>query len=267
MVDHNSEYDDIPAMIGSLRSMDAESMAYLKHYDAIVRRTMPLAVHIANKFGGRGQSHQDLVQVASLGLVKAVTRFDLETGTDFLSFAVPTIMGEIRRHFRDYGWAVKVPRRLKDLNGQLNRARTELGQELQRAPTPSEIAAYLGIDSQIVVEATVASANYSTLSTDRTTGADDSGLTFEETFGGNDSRLDTILDIEAIRPLIQRLPSRERQVLKLRFFDELTQTQIANHLGCSQMHVSRILTRTLTALREQATADVPRNSPQRLPAA
>lgn len=190
-----------------------------------------------------------------MGLMNAVKRFDPDSGSGFLAFAVPTIMGEVRRYFRDCGWAVKVPRRLKDLNGQLARARAELSQQIGRAPTASEVAAHLNIDREEVVQATIAGNNYSTVSTDTTAGPDGEFLALRDTLGEPDARLDAVVDVETIRPLLERLPAREQAVLRLRFFDDLTQTQIAERLGYSQMHVSRLLAKALSTLRSQALDD------------
>ncbi len=252
MPEPRADYADVPDMIRDLRTLDPGSAEYRRLYERLIERTLPLAQHTARRFRGRGQSHDDLVQVASVGLLNAVKRFDPDSGSDFLAFAVPTIMGEVRRHFRDYGWAVKVPRRLKDLNQQLSKARSELSQQIGRAPTASEIAEHLGIDRDEVVQATIASNNYSTLSTDATVGVDGELPTLRETLGHEDERLDKIVDVETIRPLIGRLPAREQTVLRMRFFDELTQTQIAERIGCSQMHVSRLLAKALNTLRTQA---------------
>ena len=134
-------------MIRDLKLLDHASSEYRRLHESIIQRTLPLAHHTARRFRGRGQAHDDLVQVASVGLLNAVNRFDPDSGSDFLAFAVPTIMGEVRRHFRDYGWAVKVPRRLKDLNQQLAKARSDLSQTIGRAPTASEIAAHLGVNT------------------------------------------------------------------------------------------------------------------------
>ena len=138
-------------MFRHLKSLDEGSVAFRRQREAIVERPLPIADHIARRFRNRGEPLDDLVQAARVGLVNAVNRFDVETGSEFLSFAVPTMMGEVRRHFRDHGWAVKVPRRLKDLQRQLVQARGELSQRLGRAPTASEIADHLGIDRELVV--------------------------------------------------------------------------------------------------------------------
>ena len=185
--------------------------------------------------------------------MNAVNRFDVDNGAEFVAFAVPTIMGEVRRHFRDHGWSVKVPRRLKELNAQLKRCREELSHELGRAPTASEIATKLGIDREEVVQAQIASSAYSTLSSDAPAGAgdDDDGRSVTNTFGDLDANLDKVLDVATVRPLLAALPERERTVLTLRFFENMTQTQIAERVGISQMHVSRLLARSLGTLRRQ----------------
>jgi RNA polymerase sigma-B factor len=182
-----------------------------------------------------------------------VKRFDPELGIDFLAFAVPTMMGEVRRHFRDHGWSVKVPRRMKELGPQLKRARDELFQDLGRAPTASEIAGHLGLDREEVVQAQIAASAYSTISFDTPShGADDhEGLTVGDSYGFVDTNLDKVVDVETVRPLLAALPQREQTVLVLRFFENMTQSQIAERLGISQMHVSRLLARSLTSIREQ----------------
>jgi RNA polymerase sigma-B factor len=246
------DYADVTDMFRNLSTLDEQSSAYRRQRDAIIERCVPLADHIARRFSNRGEPLEDLVQVARIGLLKTVNRFDVNTGSEFLSFAVPTILGEVRRHFRDHGWSVKVPRRLKDLSSQLTRARAELSQQLGRAPTASEIASHLDLDRQEVVEAIIASSGYSTSSSDAPVAKDgDERRTVSHTFGGADANLDKVLEVETVRPLIAALPQRERTVLKLRFFENMTQTQIAQRLGISQMHVSRLLARALATLRQQ----------------
>jgi RNA polymerase sigma-B factor len=246
-----SEYADVTEMFRHLKTLDPESTAFRRQREAIVGRTLPLADHIARRYRNRGEPIDDLVQAARVGLVNAVNRFDPDNGADFLSFAVPTMMGEVRRHFRDYGWAVKVPRRLKDLQGQLVKARAELSQQIGRAPTATEVARHLGIDREAVMEATIASSNYSTLSTDIRATADDEYRSVGDTLGDIDPNIDKVVDLETVRPLIAALPDRERTVLTLRFFESLTQTQIAERMGYSQMHVSRLLAQALRRLRDQ----------------
>jgi RNA polymerase sigma-B factor len=236
-------------MFRHLKSLDHGSVAFRRHRDAIVEQALPVADHIARRFMNRGEPLDDLIQAARVGLVNAVNRFDVETGSDFLSFAVPTMMGEVRRHFRDHGWAVKVPRRLKDLQKQLVHARGELSQRLGRAPTASELAEHLELDRELVVQALIAGSNYSTRSTDMPIGPDGETRSLGETFGDIDHNLDNVLDIETVRPLIAALSERHRNVLMLRFFENMTQTQIAERIGCSQMHVSRLIAQALAILR------------------
>jgi RNA polymerase sigma-B factor len=249
----SSEYADVTDMFRRLATCDPQTSQYLRQRDAIVERCLPLADHIARRFRNRGEPLDDLVQVARVGLMNAVNRFDVDNGAEFIAFAVPTIMGEVRRHFRDHGWSVKVPRRLKELNAQLKRCREELSHELGRAPTASEIAAKLGIDRDEVVQAQIASSAYSTLSSDAPAGArdDDDARSVTNTIGDLDANLDKVLDVATVRPLLAALPERERTVLTLRFFENMTQTQIAERVGISQMHVSRLLARSLDALRRQ----------------
>jgi RNA polymerase sigma-B factor len=190
------------------------------------------------------------VQVARVGLVNAVIRFDVDAGSDFVSFAVPTIMGEVRRHFRDNSWSVKVPRRLKELHLRLGAATAELSQRLGRAPTPSELAAELEMDRDEVVEGLIAGSSYNTMSIDGGSGTEEAPA-IADTLGDVDTNLDRIENREALRPLLEALPERERTVLILRFFESMTQTQIAERVGISQMHVSRLLAKSLARLRDQ----------------
>ena len=253
-----SEYADVTAMCRRLVILDEQSIEYQRQRDVIIERCLPLASHIARRFSNRGEPFEDLVQVARIGLIQAVNRFDAENGADFLAFAVPTMMGEVRRHFRDHGWSVKVPRRLKELNSQLKRSREEVSHQLGRAPTASEIATHLGIDREEVVQAQIASSAYSTLSSDaRARASDDDGRSVSSSFGDLDANLDKVLDVETVRPLLAALPEREQSLLRLRFFDNMTQTQIGERLGISQMHVSRLLARSLATLREQVQTPQP----------
>lgn len=247
----SSEYADVAEMFRRLNTFDEKSEAHRRQREAIIARTLPLADHIGRRFRNRGEPVDDLVQAARVGLVNAVDRFNADNGADFLAFAVPTMMGEVRRHFRDYGWAVKVPRRLKDLQSQLVRARAELSQENDRAPTPSEIANRLGINRELVIEATIAGSNYSTLSTDLQAGPDDEFRSIADTLGDVDTNLDKVVEMATVRPLIAALPAREQIVLSLRFVENMTQTQIAERMGFSQMHASRLIAKALRTLRDQ----------------
>jgi RNA polymerase sigma-B factor len=251
-VSRPNEYADVPEMFRELATVDPDSMEFQRQRDKIVERCLPLADHIARRFEGRGEPRDDLVQVARVGLVNAVVRFDVDAGSDFVSFAVPTIMGEVRRHFRDNSWSVKVPRRLKELHLRLGAATADLSQRLGRAPTATELASELGMQRDEVVEGLVAGSSYNTLSIDTGGGSDDDDVrAIADTLGDVDVGLDRIEDREALRPLLEALPERERMVLLLRFFESMTQTQIAERVGISQMHVSRLLAKSLTRLRDQ----------------
>lgn len=242
----------MPDLFRQLATLEDGSAAFQRQRDSIVERCLPLADHIARRFDGRGEPHDDLVQVARVGLVNAVIRFNVDAGSDFVSFAVPTIMGEVRRHFRDNSWSVKVPRRLKELHLQLGAATAELSQRLGRAPTPTELAELLGMDRDEVVEGLVAGSSYNTLSIDSGGGSgNEDAPAIADTLGDVDTTLDQIENREALRPLLESLPDRERAVVVLRFFESLTQTQIAERIGVSQMHVSRLLARALGRLRDQ----------------
>jgi RNA polymerase sigma-B factor len=247
----NDEYADVfddLKRIAVLDVKDAERSVIREH---VVERCLPLAEHIARRFDGRGEGFEDLVQVARLGLVNAVDRFDPDRGADFVSFAVPTIMGEVRRHFRDTAWAVRVPRRMKELHLSLSHATADLSQRLGRAPSASELAQELGIDQEEVLQGLVAGNAYTTISVDRSSPQTDDGLTLAETLGEYDAALDEVENNEALRPLLEALPERERSIVMLRFFGNMTQTQIAERVGVSQMHVSRLLAKTLAQLRDQ----------------
>ena len=242
-------------MFRELADLDEGSPQFTRQRDRIVERCLPLADHIARRFDGRGESRDDLVQVARVGLVNAVIRFDVDAGSDFVSFAVPTIMGEVRRHFRDNSWSVKVPRRLKELHLRLGAATAEMSQRLGRAPTPTELAAELEMDRDEVVEGLVAGSSYNTMSIDGGGTGSEEAPAIADTLGDVDANLDRIENREALRPLLASLPERERTVLVLRFFESLTQTQIAERVGISQMHVSRLLSQTLAKLREGLLKD------------
>ncbi|HET6504217.1 MAG TPA: SigB/SigF/SigG family RNA polymerase sigma factor [Amycolatopsis sp.] len=217
----------------------------------LVTEYLAVAEHIARRFSGRGEAFDDLVQVARVGLINAVDRFQPERGTDFMSFAVPTIMGEVRRYFRDSSWSVRVPRRLKELHLKIGQVSGELGQRLGRAPTPSEIAHELGLTVEDVGEGLQAGNAYYAVSVDKPTGDDGETVSLADMLGNEDDALESVENHEALQPLLRKLPSRERTIVMLRFFGNLTQTQIAERVGISQMHVSRLLAQTLEKLRTQ----------------
>jgi len=213
---------------------------------------LPVARHIARRFAHRGEPLDDLVQVASLGLLFAIDRFNPELGKDFLAFAIPTVQGEVRRHFRDRGWSMRVPRRLKDLHVSINAAVSELSQRRGRAPRPSEIAELLGIPVADVLEGLQASSAYRASSLDEELSREpERGSSLGDQLGALDPDLEFVEDQHALRPLLNALAERERTILMLRFYGNMTQTEIAGRLGISQMHVSRLLAKTLAGLREQ----------------
>jgi RNA polymerase sigma-B factor len=212
-----------------------------------------VAVHCARRFNNRGEPLDDLIQVAQLGLLKAVERFDPAVGVSFASFAIPTVLGELRRHFRDKTWAVKVPRRVKDLHVELAPAIDQLSGELGRTPKPGELAEHLGVDVDAVLEALDAGAAYRT-SPLTPPGGGDSGVESR----AEDARLkvddDELLGADnrmLIRTLLRRLPTRERRILELRFYQELSQSEIAAEVGVSQVHVSRLLRSSLALLQRE----------------
>lgn len=218
--------------------------------DRIIAQALPMARNIARRFANRGEEFDDLYQVACLGLINAVDRFDSSRGREFAAFAVPTIMGEVRRHFRDRTWALRVPRRLKDLSVSLNTATESLTQRLGRSPTAAELATELGVDVDEIIEALAASSAYQTRSLDTPLSREDSaGASLADTLGTDDAELDKSELHLALRPLLEQLPARERRMIALRFFYDKSQSEIAQEVGISQVHVSRVLSKTLTRLR------------------
>lgn len=237
-------------MLGRLATLPDRSAAWEQQREAIVIRCLPLAGHIARRFNDRGIEHDDLVQVARVGLLAAVDRFNPDNGADFLSFAVPTIMGEIRRHFRDRGWAMRVPRRLKEMSVAVSSAIPTMTQQLGHAPTASELAAELDVAREEIVQTLVARDCYRTKSLDAPLTRDCETHTLGATVGAAEPDYELVVNRETLRALILRLDDRQRAVLRMRFFESMTQSQIAERLGVSQMHVSRILARTLAGLRD-----------------
>jgi RNA polymerase sigma-B factor len=221
--------------------------------DELVEEHAPLAHFLAGRFSSRGEPRDDLVQVALVGLLKAVERFDPARGLQFSTFATPTILGELKRHFRDRGWTVRVPRRVQELHLQLGRIISALGQEQGRSPTPAEIAARAGVSEEDVLEAMEAGSLYRLVSLDGSSSPDDEGGDLAACLGGDDPAFERIEHRDELAEMLGALPQRERRIVELRFFDSLTQSEIAERVGVSQMHVSRLLTRSLDRLRE-ATA-------------
>jgi RNA polymerase sigma-B factor len=223
--------------------------------DQLVEMHLPLVEYLARRFRNRGEPYDDLVQVATIGLIKSIDRFDLERGVEFSTYATPTIVGEIKRHFRDKGWAVRVPRRLQEMKLALTRATSELSQENGRAPTVAELARHMGTSEDEVLEGLESSQAYSAISLDAPDLGDDDNSTMSNSLGEMDQALEGVEYRESLKPLLEQLPPREKRILLLRFFANMTQSQIAAELGISQMHVSRLITRTLAQLRESLLAE------------
>jgi RNA polymerase sigma-B factor len=221
--------------------------------EALVVRHRPLALYLARKFTGRGESLEDLEQVATLALLKAIDRLDLSRDVRFSTFATITVIGELKRHLRDRGWAVRVPRPIQELAVRITRVMGTLTQELARAPTIREIADHVGASEEHVLEALDASRAYTADSLDAPTGKDDR-FSPTDTLAVHDDRFESLDSWQSVAPLLRELPERERTILYMRFFEEKTQTEIAQELGISQMHVSRLLARTLSDLRRGADA-------------
>jgi RNA polymerase sigma-B factor len=217
----------------------------------LVEEHMRLAEFLARRFAHRGEPLDDLRQVALVGLLKAVERFDPHRGLSFSSFATPTISGELKRHFRDRGWAVRVPRRVQELHLQLDRTMATLSQELGRPPTPAEIAERAGVLEEEVLEGMEAGSLYRLASLDGR--PDDSGTGYGGRLGAADRELGAIEDRLAVEELLSALPDREQHIVYLRFFEGLTQSEIAERVGISQMHVSRLLSKSLEVLRDHAS--------------
>ena len=229
--------------------------------EELVRRNMAFAKRLALRYRGASESFDDLLQVASLGLVNAIDRFDPSRGTPFAAFASPTILGELKRHFRDRVWTVRVPRGLHDRMAEVDKAISALTVELQRSPSVGEIAAKLDVDPNEVLEVLEANHNRRPLSLDRPVGGEDDESPASEWVGDEDQGYELIDDKLALEGALPQLDDRERLILRLRFVEDMTQSQIADQIGHSQMHVSRILRRTLERIREQV-AEQNGESPQ-----
>ncbi|MFE0171011.1 RNA polymerase sigma factor SigF [Streptomyces sp. NPDC059002] len=222
----------------------------------IVGAWLPMADRLAGRFRNRGESLDDLRQVAALGLVKAVDRYDPRRGTAFESYAVPTVTGEIKRHFRDHMWTLHVPRRVQDLRNRVRFARQDLAQTISgRAPTTAEIAEHAQMSEEDAAAGLEALDSFTALSLDAELPGSEDGYALRDALGGPDPALDVVIDREAVKPRIAQLPERERTILYMRFFGDMTQSRIAEQLGISQMHVSRLISRCCDRLRDQVMRD------------
>jgi RNA polymerase sigma-B factor len=218
--------------------------------EQLVERYLPLARSVARRYEGRGESFDDLEQVASLGLVKAIDRFEPDRGLSFSSYAVPTMLGELRRHFRDTGWALHVPRGMQERVLKVNSAVERLSGELGRSPSPQQIAEELSLPVEEVLEAIEAAAAFDTSSLDAPLrSGDDEQQTVAESIGETDGWFEFVEDRTTLGPALRTLSERERLILHLRFAEDLTQSEIAQRIGVSQMHVSRLIRKALERIR------------------
>ena len=238
-------------LVAVLAATEPDDPAHRRARDELVTLNLPLVQFLARRFRDRGEPLEYLVQVGTIGLIKAVDRFDAERGVEFSTYATPTIVGEIKRHFRDKGWAIRVPRRLQELRISLGQATAELSQRTGHAPTVAELATHLDITEDEVIEGLEGAQAYATTSLDAQVAGDegDGSASLADRLGTEDLDLEAVEHRESLRPLLAALPSRERRILALRFFHGMTQSQIAEEVGVSQMHVSRLLAKSLATLR------------------
>jgi RNA polymerase sigma-B factor len=237
------------ALFARLRDAAASPTERDAAREGLVHLHLPLVEHCARRFRNRGEPFEDLVQVGTIGLLKSVDRFDTDRGVEFSTYATPTIIGEIKRYFRDKGWAIRVPRRLQELRMQIGSTGAELTQALGRSPTPRELAEAIGCSVEEILEGLESSNAYSTLSLDAGEGSDEGPGSMLDSIGVADVNLEHVEIRESLKPLLDRLDPRAKRILLLRFFKSMTQSQIAAEIGVSQMHVSRLLARTLDDLR------------------
>jgi RNA polymerase sigma-B factor len=237
-----------------LRTTDPEERDRLR--ERLVAGYEGLVHFLARRFQNRGEPLEDIVQVGFLGLIKAIDRFDPSLGNEFTTFATPTILGEIKRYFRDKGWAIRFPRRLQELYQQVVRVNEEMKNQLGRQPSMAEVAERLGVEQDDVLEAMEMSSAFTPVSIDSTTGGDDDdGRQLSEAVGGEDPNLDRVEMRQVLDRAMQHLNERERRIMIMRFFDEMSQSEVAKRLGISQMHVSRLQRAALEHLREHLPSE------------
>jgi RNA polymerase sigma-B factor len=224
--------------------------------DELIERYMSLVRSLARRYSYRGEQLEDLVQIGAIGLIKAIDRFDLDRGVELTTYATPNIIGEIKRHFRDKGWSVRVPRGLQELNVQLSRLIEQLTVQLERSPTVPELAKAADVDEETVLEALESSRAYTSLSLSSGASTDeDEELDPLESIGTEEPQYEISEDWAVLEPGLKSLDERERTILHLRFFEGLTQSQIAQQIGISQMHVSRLIRRALQKVRDGVEAE------------
>jgi RNA polymerase sigma-B factor len=240
-----------------------QEMALLEPHDRrreeirseLVMMHRPLVRHIAGRYARRGEALEDIEQAAMLGLVKAINRYDPEVGRRFLAYAAPTMTGEVKRHFRDRTWSMRMPRPLQELRLMLRSARQDFIRQHGRPPNVPEVAELLGVTEDEAIEVIGASEAYRPVSLDAPVAEEDDSATLGDLIGDDDPELELIIDRNALRPMLEKLPERERTILIHRFFGNKTQAEIAELLGISQMHVSRLISRSLAALKKKLLED------------
>jgi RNA polymerase sigma-B factor len=237
------------ALLAALADLPADSPDRPRVRQRLIELHLPLAEYLARRFRNRGEPFDDLVQVADLGLIKSVDGYDASRGAAFTSYAIPMILGELKRHFRDKGWDVRVPRRLQELRLEITKVAGDLAQQLGRSPTVGDIAARLRVSEEDVIEGIESGQAYRAMSLQAPVQGEEPSTELADLLGDVDPDLQCVEDREALRPLIAKLPQREKRIIAMRFFGNMTQSQIAAELGISQMHVSRLLTHALGALR------------------
>ena len=251
---HQRVADTATDLLAALAALPEDHRDRPRLRDRAIEAWLPLARHLAHRYSGRGEPTDDLVQTATVGLIKAVDKFDPERGVDFAGYAIPTIIGEIKRHFRDRTWSVRVPRRMQELRLAITEANSTLTHSLGRSPTVSDVAIHLGVTEEDVLEGLEGARAYNATSLSTPISAD--GTTeLGDTLGGEDYEFELAETRVALGPALATLDEREQKILTLRFYGNLTQSQIADQIGISQMHVSRLLTKALTKLRGQLAAD------------
>lgn len=242
--------DEVRVLFRAYQEADDEAER-AGYREKLVDQYIGLVEFLARRFRNRGEPLEDLIQVGTIGLLKAIDRFDLAREVEFSTYATPTVVGELKRHFRDKGWAVRVPRRLQELHLELTKIVQRLGHELARSPTVEEIADAAGVTQEEVLEGLEIAQAYNFTSLDAPIDSDDSrSSSFADQLGSEDEQLANLEYRASLAPKMAKLPEREQRIIYLRFFKGMTQSEIAGRLGISQMHVSRLLNRTLNELRE-----------------
>jgi RNA polymerase sigma-B factor len=238
------------ALLTLLGDLPKDNPDRVRVRERLIEMYLPLAEYLARRFRNRGEQLDDLNQVANLGLIKSVDGYDVNRGAAFTSYAIPMIVGELKRHFRDKGWDVRVPRRLQELRLEITKATSDLAQQLGRSPTVADLAEHLNVSEEEIIEGLDSSHAYRALSLHAPVAGDEATTELVDLLGDVDRDIESVEDREALRPLIAKLPVREQKIIAMRFFGNMTQSQIAAELGISQMHVSRLLSHALGVLRE-----------------